>query len=80
MDWSKTIKQPTIAQVWAQKRNWAKRRLMGVKVCLCDVERDRIVTPWERRVLKDVADALESVMIYWDRNNHTSKENFCGKT
>ena len=66
----------TPAQKWAQKRNWTKFKVEGVKGSIRSLQNDKVITSYEAIILKTAFRAIERVLRGWSKFNSESKANY----
>ncbi len=65
------------AQIWARKRNWSKRVIMGMIASIGPLE---ALTTLERESLYTIQRRLRTVVRDWDYRNEISKRSYAKKT
>jgi hypothetical protein len=63
----------TIKQQWAQKRNFAKSRLMGMEMQLNILCGESYITPMEKKTLRQARIKIELALRDWNVKNAASK-------
>ncbi len=66
--------KPSEAQRWAQKRNWSKARLVGVKGTLTTLAESKLLLENEKSNARVAKNFIIDLIDDWDGNNLTSKE------
>ena len=59
---------------WAQKRNYAKRRVLGMIATCTQLNEDGILTLQEQLILEHACSVLTPVLDTWEANNAKSKK------
>ena len=71
------MRQPTKAQEWARKRNWAKFLLRGlIGATRSFLYRSKVLTDDEKWDIEQCISNLRTVERLWDNCNYKSKEKY----
>lgn len=69
--------EPTLAKQWAQKRNWRKYQLQGIRGQLEGMRNDLILSrPFEQIQLALAIFSIAKLIESWQKGNKYSKQNF----
>jgi len=66
----------TIAQKWAQKRNYLKARMKGATHLFNNRQNGEFFTLNEKDKIDRIAKILDQLLYEWDESNAISKENY----
>lgn len=66
----------TKKQVWAQKRNWTKHRLLGIRSHLYAWDLEETLTSQEKLELPILRAAIDRLVFDWEERNDESRREF----